>query len=241
MLLPFLLFLTSLLPVHGETTVRFGSLSAPTDVRHRSLTDLPQNIIQSRNILLPSMRPQHIIGEQIEFELFNNEIVVGEITSTVFRTPTSASWFGVILKSSNVDDDQTGSSRFDGSFALSCVENACLATLTVESTMKEYSIVPSGFALEEDGSGIYALLEVDPVHDSRFSGEVHQQGSTGHHTELHKHQHGHVENADLSSRQPGNLGSSPFIVEDVTSSVDMDLILDVLVMYTPAALAQSQR
>lgn len=210
--------------------VRFG-LNPPNNIlslnnnnkqEERHLHSIKKDIIRTRLIILPEIKPKHEINELIEFELFDNKLYIGKVENYVLNSIESISWFGS-LKLSNEEDpnNENVESNFnEGSFELSCYINACVANIKLSLLNEEYIISPSSnHKIEADGTGIYEL--------SQFSNEKKKSGlatSTENYVihDLHN-------KVSKLKREKSNIE---------TQAVDTDLILDCFVMYTPEALAK---
>jgi hypothetical protein len=203
--------------------IRFGT-PVPQHL-DRVLHSLTRDILRTKLILLPDERPDFVIGEQIEFELFDDDIFIGDVTSFVMRSPTSASWFGNLR--SSIDSSSTSPSDLsllvEGEFELSCDEKACVANLNLFLTGDEYIIAPAeGSTLSSNGAGTYQI--------SQYSSEKKKSGIATS-AEGFVIDHSLHEKAATLKKMTSSGGIS-------TQAVDTDLILDCFVMYTPEALTK---
>jgi hypothetical protein len=220
--------------------VRFGTPSAQQLTQtERSLHSQTRDIMRTKLISLPDGRPAFVVGELIEFELFDGVLYFGDVTSFVMRSPTSASWFGDLRSSSSSSSSSSTSNSVDGDsatavpsaaegeFELSCDQKACVANLNVYSTGDEYIISPADNSpLSEDGAGTYKL--------SQYSKEKKRSGiATSSEGFVIDHNHLHNKVSELKQER-----SKVTTAGIETTAVDTDLILDCFVMYTPEALAK---
>eukprot|EP01038_Epipyxis_sp_PR26KG_P018210 gene18210-25617_t len=204
--------------------VRFGQNIASTIQEHRSLRSAVHEEIRHKFIILPINRPQSIVGEIIEFDLFDEDIVFGVVSHVFRRSDYSFGWYGMV---SSVDHGTAAKSyNDDGYFELSCEHEACTASLSIYSTSKTYRIDSAGYSLNDKGGGIYKLSETYLAPERR--------------TGIYSNTTLDVFQADIfrQSNLNHNLRTS-FLNKDVAAvvGVDTDLILDILVIYTPQALA----
>eukprot|EP01038_Epipyxis_sp_PR26KG_P014067 gene14067-18870_t len=206
-----------------SSIVRFGAnMDATTEEESNSLKSVVHTEIRSKIIKLPSERPNLNVGELIEFELFDGEVVFAKASHVFRRFEHSAGWFGKIMF---VYDESDGPD--DGYFELSCEYEACVAVISIYSTKKIYRIDAGGYSLNERGGGIYKLTE-NFLSPDRRSGILNR-------TTLD------VFEADVLRTSPNNFNlRSSLTDKDLTvAGVDIDLILDLLVIYTPQALSDA--
>eukprot|EP01038_Epipyxis_sp_PR26KG_P015292 gene15292-20599_t len=144
--------------------VRFGSSATIDDaefrIKHRILHSFAHDEIQSRLITLPVDRPAFSIGEIIEFELFDGEIVYGKVTQLFHRSEVNRGWHGVISTDLGGEDEE-------GDFGLSCVEDSCVSNINLYSPSRTYSISAAGSPLSKTGHGIYKLSQTQLSNDRR--------------------------------------------------------------------------
>jgi hypothetical protein len=208
----FLILAVSLLFSISECVVRFGNIPPPLE--HRLLNSLTEDVIRYKTFLLPTLRPKSSVGELIEFALFDDEIYVGQVRNIYDRGSDGVTWTGELLNPEG---------ELDGTFGLNCILMSCSAELNVDSSGDNYRLCPFGSALTADGIGTYMLKQMHPI-DRKKSGLMMMKP-----TEKAKYViNERVENKGNSLR--GN-GIS-------LAAVDTDLILDLLVMYSPEALAK---
>ena len=198
----------------AECIVRFGDLLPP--VEHRLLNSMTQDIIRYKTFLLPTLRPKSVVEELIEFALFDSEVYVGRVRKVYDRGENGVTWTGELFNAQE---------ELDGSFGLTCYLMSCSAELNVDSTGDNYRLCPFGSALSEDGTGTYMLKQMHPV-DVKKSAIMMMNP-----TEKAKYVINQRWENKENSRLRGNNGIS-------LATVDTDLILDLLVMYSPEALAK---
>lgn len=224
--------------------VRFGTSllqnAMNKEQMDRSLHSQTRDILRTKLISLPDSRPAFLVGEVIEFELFDGVLYFGDVTSFVMRNPSSASWFGDLRSSSSPSSSSSTSTSVDGvpvapvvaegEFELSCDHKACVANLNVYSTGDEYIISPADNSpLSEDGAGTYQL--------SQYSQQKKRSGiATSSEGFVIDHNHLRDKVSALKHATSSSTKISTSSIE--TTSVDTDLILDCFVMYTPEALAK---
>lgn len=218
--------------------VRFGSNNIKTQddssKNHRQLHSLVHEEVRSRKFMLPLDRPAREKGEIVEFELFDGEIVHGEVSHVFHHGDTSTSWHGVIIEH-NTENSKLHAhikSKEIGHFGLSCVKSACTAEIQIYTSNKQFMIDSSGEPLNEEGHGIYKISEVNLQKDRR-SGTLKESMVT----ELARvRAPEELENAKENHNLRPNLQSN-----SMKLLVDTDLIHDILVIYTPEALALAGR
>jgi len=176
----------------------------------RRLHSVGRDVVRSKVILLPSVRPSLDIGEFIEFELFDGKVIIGDVTQSNHHNLESLSWIGN-LRHNRYETE-------DGFFSLSCVKSSCSAHLYISSSKSEFKIEPSGEILSADGSGTYLMSEI----------AIPKQKKSG--TLVNPQFHSIPNTFDESPL----MEISPDI--GITTTVDTDLIIDIFVMYTPQAM-----
>ena len=198
----------------SKSIVRFGSEGLRDEFVERRLHSVARNVVRSKVILLPKVRPSLLIGELIEFELFDGEIAIGDVTQSNHHSSESTTWIGNLRLSSSAQELKFLDE--DGYFSLSCVKMSCSAHLYISSSKSEYKIEPSGSTLAADGSGTYSLSEI----------KIPKQKKSG----ARENPEFHI----LPKSKQSSLHISPDV--GISATVDTDLILDIFVMYTPQAM-----
>ena len=126
-------------------------------------------------------------------------------------------------KSISLAGDSTDSNKDDGFFTLSCSRAACTANLLVASTDSEYLLSPAGTPLTDEGDGIYELSQIS-LSPEKKSKAVNMNDKS------HSMQMLRGEMSIDTNKVEQSLSLS-------ATTVDQDLIFDVLIMYTREALA----
>jgi hypothetical protein len=213
---------------YAKKNVRFGvsnSLFKET-VNHRELRSLVHDVSRTRTINLPSDRPVAAVGELIEFELFDDQIALGQTTDVNIRSEDDMTWIGSLrISTGNAAKDLL---RDDGLFALTCVQKACSANLQIFSTKKKYRIAPANTVLTPDGHGLYVLSEVYLPPEKR----------TGVNMTAVMMAETKKQNEMLAMKKEINLDAGVPTARPTaapTTKPDTDQILDLLVFYTPEA------
>ena len=228
------IFFVLVIPVSTAKLVRFGSKSIPDDhphanlliPGHRYLHSPAHEVVNAKQILLPSARPDNTKGFQLEFELFNGEVALGVVTSFTSRGENITSWTGTLrVSSGNLANDLKVD---DGFSTLSCAGLACTANLHIASTDSEYAITPAGTPLTEEGEGVYELCQI-VVPLEKKSKAVPPPNP----------KHSNMQMAgNANGMLLGNALQAQIETTTAAAAVDQDLIYDLLVMYTREALAQ---
>jgi len=224
-------------------SVRFGEAQASLPIHpalqnhglHTDLAALEDSLPpHERFFNLPSIRPILKKGEVIEFELFDGMIALGDVKEVMMRDAESSSWTGSLRKSNggngyeNVTEEALHEE--DGYFGVSCVKKACVANLYIASTHTEYKISPAGSPLSKAGEGIYALRKKSLRAKQANAGAGAEAGDG-------------LEALTVKSALSAGISSSSADLRSesmsISTVVDTDLILDIVVLYTPEALAAS--
>ena len=229
---------SSLTVIHA---VRFGENVVPDLNLQRNLRQESHDAKRVKAILLPSERPELKVGEIIEFELFDDNIVKAKVTAYVYHGIDSSSWLGDIVNS--VDETKP-----EGSFSLSCEEKACVAGIVVYSPVAEYNIGPLfNSVVSNEGDGVYQLMELD-LTKKKVSGSNINLMSYQNNTPaiLNLDEPRPVFRSTSHKRKLLDLnrvrGRSHIGTEDLPLNVDIPtLIVDCLFYYTPSALARVGR
>jgi hypothetical protein len=210
--------------------VRFGAHdpSIQEETHHRQLHSIVHDVKRFRVMSLPEGRPEPAVGELIEFELFDGHVALADVTSVVTRGVGETSWMGrARMSSGEVEKDLL---RDEGHFALTCVEKSCIANIQMYKPNVHYRITPANTVLTSEGEGMYALTEVHLSPERKSGVNV---------TAIAMEQRRKVmENRQLKTQ-------SSVITEAVsptpapTTKPDTDLIMDILVFYTPRSLASN--
>ena len=237
------------LSLNFNHAIRFGGDEVPADgTLERDLREEAHDVKRVKAIMLPSERPELKIGEIIEFELFDDNIITATVNAYDYRGMDSATWIGNILNKS----DETISMGF---FSLSCEEKACVGKIVVYSPVAEYSIGPlMNSVVSSDGDGIYQLSELD-LTKKKISGtnmgmmtslinnsavlnmDKPQSIFWGHHSS----DSSSVNSTHVRQLLDRNIvrGRSHIGTEDLPPDVDIpNLIVDCLFYYTSGALAK---
>jgi len=211
--------------------VRFGHQSATLAAyHHRELHSLAHEVVRERFITLPSRRPLKSVGELIEFELFDEMVLLGDVKEVMLRNDQSSSWTGQLRLSTGNDAEDL--LRDEGYFGVSCSKQACAAHLYLYSPQAEYKISPAGTPLSESGEGLYTISEVTLSKEKRTA------------TNLSLHHVSERRNAQEFEKAVKNNLSDKSRIEaqdietNAATTVDTDLILDIVVLYTREALAK---
>lgn len=224
----FLLYALCAFVAYAKKNVRFGvsnSLFEET-ANHRELRSLVHDVTRTRTINLPTDRPAASVGELIEFELFDNQIALGQTTDVNIRSEEDVTWIGNLrLSTGNTPKDLL---RDDGLFALTCVQKACSANLQIFSSKKKYRIAPANTVLTPDGHGLYVISEVylPPEKKTGVNMTAIMMAETKKQNEMLAMKNVISVDAGVPSRKPT---AAP------TTKPDTDQILDLLVFYTPEA------
>lgn len=206
--------------------VRFGAHDPALreEPHHRQLHSIVHDVKRSRVMSLPEGRPEATVGELIEFELFDGHVALADVTSVVTRGEGETSWMGrARMSSGDVEQDLL---RDEGHFALTCVEKSCIANIQMYKPNVHYRITPANTVLTAEGEGVYALSEVHLSPERKSGVNV-----TAIAMEQHKKSIIMKNNAFNSiSTEAVTPSASP------TSKPDTDLIMDILVFYTPQSV-----
>ena len=231
-----------------NNAVRYGGNLVPKETFGRDLKEPSYDAKRVKAIMLPSERPELKIGEIIEFELFEDNVVKTIVTAFVYHGMDSCTWTGEIV---NDADEKIPL----GVFSLSCEQKACVAEILVYSPVAEYFIGPLlNSVVSSDGDGVYQLMELDLTKKkvSGTKGMSSQNDSLPSVLNLDKPQStfwGHHSSdsssviSEVNKRQllDQNLlrHRSHIVTEDLPLNVDIpDLIVDCLFYFTPAALTR---
>ena len=203
------------------TIIRIGNNKITNDNQDEIFTTrsaATHDIIRERRFLLPMLSMQLSANAQIEFELFDGKIVNGEVSSPNYRGQDVFTWIGNLKAIISVKDASYTSTEIEGTFGLSCVRGSCSGQLHIHApSEEEYHITHSGSVEASTGTEIYILAQVYlPKERKSATKALLDSNMTAHHI----FQNIGRKLSDFSS--------------DITTT---DLIIDVLVMYTPEALA----
>jgi len=215
--------------------VRFGDINAQHYVDQAShiQKDISVNAdveasregaLRTKEFLLPSERPRREIGEVIEFELFDGEVVFGKVERIFDRGVKGVTWSGSL----EYEDSTADMSPFENRFTLSCYKKACSGSLTVESTNSRYKLSPAiGRVLSSNGEGVYRISQM---------GERPKVIGIDPEDAMEKDKLDGYESMETLIRKAKSTRLSSLASEQTMT--DTDLIVDIGVMYTQQALDQ---
>lgn len=213
--------------------VRFGRVDSTIEEHpdHRNLRSLVHEVKRSRVITLPQDRPNAAVGELIEFELFDGNVAIADVTNIVTREQGEVTWLGgVRMSTGDISKDLLNDG---GHFALTCVKASCIANIQIYSPSKQYRITPANTQLTEDGEGYYLVSEVilDP---ERKTGVDMAQIMLNEKNKLALKESSYVVQTDAVTSSPSFRPTAR-----PTARPDTDLIMDILVLYTPQAVTNN--
>mmetsp|Transcript_8995 Transcript_8995/g.9042 ORF Transcript_8995/g.9042 Transcript_8995/m.9042 type:complete len:1237 (+) Transcript_8995:80-3790(+) len=200
--------------------VRFGSIVPTTSHISAELrAELEADRKRSRDFILPKSQPHRVVGEAVEFELFDGEVVTGTVKKVIDRGYEGATWTGSLISAKNKHLDQE-----NDLFTLTCYMQACVANLVLESTNSNIQMEPAvATQLSPTGHGLYRMSEYAEKLRSGTNVEKHLAPTEKRIEELEEEYD--LENdsflAPLQKQQP---------------AVDTDSILDLGQIYTPEAV-----
>lgn len=213
--------------------VRFGTYQSTVEEnpQHRQLRSLVHDVKRARVITLPESRPAVAVGELIEFELFDGKVAVGDVTNLVTRSAGEVTWMGNIrLSTGNQEADVKVN---EGDFALTCVEKSCIANLQFFAANAHFRITPANTVLDKHGHGHYALSEIH-LNDEKRTG-VNVTAIMMAEAEKKKKKELSLSSIQLDAVSPSAV---PTVKPSAAPTVqpDSDLIMDILVLFTPDAV-----
>lgn len=189
---------------------------------HRSLGSMAHETLRTKLVYLPDDLPRIAFGEIIGFDLFDDVQVVGRVDHVMHRNEDSVSWTGDIKTVSSMEDAALPfPEEAEGHFGLTCHMEYCVANIVVYTTNQEFLLSPSAIP-PTGGKLIFTVSEI------KLSSQV-RTGVTSEHF-----RHSTTED-DL---KPGNLRTASSMSQIKTAAVDTDLIMDVIVLYTPQAVTK---
>jgi hypothetical protein len=183
-------------------------------------------------ITLPQDRPSATVGELIEFELFDGNVAIADVQNIVSRGEGGeVTWLGSVRMSTG--DMEKDLRNEGGHFALTCVQSSCIANLQFYSPSEHYRITPANTQLTADGDGYYLVSEVhlDP---ERKTGVNMTAIMMREKNKLTLKQSSYVVQTEAVTSAPSFRPTAR-----PTSGPDIDLIMDILVLYTPQAVTNN--
>mmetsp|Transcript_32202 Transcript_32202/g.46464 ORF Transcript_32202/g.46464 Transcript_32202/m.46464 type:complete len:192 (+) Transcript_32202:50-625(+) len=114
------------------------------------------DVIRAREFMLSDERPECVYGELIEFQLFDEETVLGDVKQCIQRAKNGATWMGSIRLSGSTAREDVEEDNAVGDFTLSCEQDSCVGTINLWTEGKEFVIVPSP---NSEDRGIFSLLQ----------------------------------------------------------------------------------
>jgi len=128
--------------IHGtSSSIRFGTpLSDDSHLPSTELHLMDEEIQRAREFTIPKGRPERRLGEEIEFQLFDEEVVIGTVSRIFDRGANGGiTWSGNVMCTNSADRADTS---FDH-FTLTCVHNDCVARISIESKRAVFEMGPS--------------------------------------------------------------------------------------------------
>mmetsp|Transcript_22763 Transcript_22763/g.22972 ORF Transcript_22763/g.22972 Transcript_22763/m.22972 type:complete len:1090 (-) Transcript_22763:249-3518(-) len=152
-----LLFIIAIIRVASAALIRYGTpLANESPLVSAELHLMGEEIEQAREFTLPECRPERTLGEEIEFELFDKEVVVGTVSRIFDRgADGGTTWSGNVVCPNSADGADTS---FD-LFTLTCFRSACVARINIESKRSVFEMDPSPYR-ESFARGMHRMSKV---------------------------------------------------------------------------------